>query len=69
MAIVTLAWQKKHDDGKRNHSEFAMQRYKKTFGNQLYALNIGNKKQEIMVACGVLNRFTGLGMPDSFQTH
>ncbi len=68
-ALGTLAWQKKHDYGKRNHSELAMLRYKKTFGNQLHARNIDNQKQEIMIACGVLNRFTGLGMPDSFRTH
>jgi transposase len=62
------AWQKRHQYGKRSVSETGMQRYKRTFGNQLHARNIHNQKQETMIGCGVLNRFTALGMPQSYRS-
>ena len=68
-ALGTLVWQKNHGYGKRNYSELAMLRYKKTFGNQRHARKLVNQKKEMMVVCGVMNRFTGFGMPDSFRTH
>lgn len=61
------AWQKKHRYGKRNVSETGMQRYKRTFGNQLHARKMSNQQQEVMVGCSVLNRFTALGMPQSYK--
>ena len=42
-----------------------MQRYKRTFGNQLHVRELANQKMEMMIACGVLNRFTELGMSKS----
>ncbi|MBU2710779.1 hypothetical protein [Zooshikella harenae] len=45
-----------------------MQRYKRTFGNQLHAREMSNQEIEVMIACGVLNRFTALGMPQSHQS-
>ena len=65
-ALGTMAWQKNHDYGKRSNSELAMLRDKKTFGNQLYARNLDNQKKEMIIACGVMNRFTDLGMLGSF---
>jgi transposase len=62
------AWQKRHQYGKRNISETGMQRYKRTFGNQLHAREMPNQRQEVMVGCSVLNRFTGLGMPQSYRS-
>ena len=62
-----IAWQRSHQYGKRNVSEMAMQRYKRTFGNRLHARELANQKMETMIACGVLNRFTGLGMPKSYR--
>jgi len=64
----TISWQKNHDYGKRNHSEMAMQRYKKIIGPKMHARKMENQTQEMMIACGVLNRFTGLGMPQSYRT-
>jgi hypothetical protein len=62
------AWQKRYRYGKRNISETGMQRYKRTFGNQLHAREMPNQRQEVMVGCSVLNRFTGLGMPQSYRS-
>lgn len=62
------AWQTNHHYGKRAIAELAMQRFKRTFGNQLHARKMSNQKQEMMIACGVLNRFTGLGMPQSYRS-
>ncbi|MCY9855704.1 hypothetical protein [Vibrio mediterranei] len=62
-----MAWQKKHEYGKRAHGGLAIQRYKRTFGNQLHSRSFNNQKMEIMIACGVLNRFTTMGMPQSLS--
>ena len=62
-----LAWQKNHQYGKRNVSEIAIQRYKRTFGNRLHAREFERQEQEMMIACGVLNQFTGFGMPQSHR--
>ena len=64
-----IAWQRSHEYGKRNVSEMAMQRYKRTFGNRLHARNMDNQKMEIMIACGALNCFTGFGMPQSYRSN
>ncbi|RDH41318.1 IS5 family transposase [Zooshikella ganghwensis] len=61
-------WQQHHQYGKRSGSETAMQRYKRTFGNQLHAREMSNQEIEVMIACGVLNRFTSLGMPQSYKS-
>ena len=63
-----LSWQEKHHYGKRNTSELAMQRYKRIFGNKLHAREFERQEQEIIIACGVLNLFTGFGMPQSYRT-
>ena len=62
-----MAWQENHHYGKRALAELAMQRYKRTFGNQLHAREFSNQKMEMMLACGVLNRFTSFGMPQSYR--
>jgi hypothetical protein len=62
-----MAWQANHHYGKRSVSELAMQRYKRTFGNRLHARKLSNQKMETMIACGVLNRFTAIGMPRSYR--
>jgi transposase len=64
-----IAWQRSHEYGKRNVSEMAMQRYKRTFGNRLHTRELANQKMETMIACGVLNRFTGFGMPQSYRSN
>ncbi|CAH8182334.1 transposase [Vibrio aestuarianus] len=62
-----MGWQVAHHYGKRALAELAMQRYKRTFGNRLHARALSNQKMEMMIACGVLNRFTSLGMPKSYR--
>ncbi len=47
--------------------KIAMQRYKRTFGNQLHAREFANQEMEVMIACGVLNRLTAMGMPQSYR--
>ncbi len=63
-----LSWQAAHHYGKRNSSEMAMQRYKRIFGVRLHAREMSNQEQEMMIACGVMNRFTAIGMPQSYRT-
>jgi hypothetical protein len=62
-----MNWQKARDYGKRNNSELSIQRYKKILGNKLHAREIKRQKQEAMIGCGILNKMTGLGMPDSYR--
>ncbi len=62
-----MAWQANHHYGKRSVSELAMQRYKRAFGNQLHARKLSSQKMETIIACGVLNRFTSIGMPKSYR--
>ena len=62
-----MGWQAAHHYGKRALAELAMQRYKRTFGNRLHARELPNQKMEMMLSCGVLNRFTSLGMPQSYR--
>ncbi|WP_340138606.1 IS5 family transposase [Vibrio vulnificus] len=62
-----MEWQATYQYGKRALAELGMQRYKRTFGNQLHARTLSNQKMEMMIACGVLNRFTSFGMPQSYR--
>ncbi|OED50988.1 hypothetical protein ACH42_00360 [Endozoicomonas sp. (ex Bugula neritina AB1)] len=34
----------------------------------MHARKMENQTQEMMIACGVLNRFSGLGVPQSYRT-
>jgi len=63
-----MEWQKMQDYGRRNNSELAMYRYKKIIGNDMHAREFERQKQEAMIACGVLNKMTSLGMPISHRT-
>jgi hypothetical protein len=63
-----MQWQKVRNYGKRNYSELAIQRYKKILGNSLHARELSRQKQETVIGCGILNKMTGLGMPDSYKT-
>ena len=62
-----MAWQKERKYGQRNYSELGVQRYKRILGRAMHARKMSNQKQEFMIGCGVLNKMTSLGMPDSFQ--
>lgn len=60
-----MAWQRIREYGRRNYSELAIQRYKKTLGDKLHARELSRQKNEAMIGSGILNRMTGLGMPQS----
>ncbi|WP_227739155.1 hypothetical protein [Vibrio azureus] len=48
-------------------SENTMQRYKAIIGPKLHSRDFNNQQQEMMLAASVLNRFTQLGMPESYR--
>jgi hypothetical protein len=62
-----MVWQRVTGYGKRNYSELAIQRYKKLLGNQLHGRELTRQHQEVMLGCGVLNKMTKLGMPESHR--
>ncbi|MGR6783052.1 hypothetical protein ACU5B6_27010 [Moritella viscosa] len=66
-ALGIMRWQKLRHYGRRNVSETAIQRYKKILGNKLHSRNFSNQNQEILLGCSILNRFTHLGMPNSYR--
>lgn len=53
--------------GQRNYSELAIQRYKKTLGNKLRRKELSRQKNEAVLGCGILNKMTELGMPESYR--
>ena len=63
-----MQWQKKHEYGRRNLSELAVQRYQRILGDSMHARVMGRQKNEAMIGCGVINKMTALGMPDSYRT-
>ena len=62
-----MQWQRVREYGKRNYSELAIQRYKKILGNKLHSRKLSRQKQEAMIGCGILNKMTGIGMPESYK--
>ena len=67
-AYGRMAWQKKRGYGRRNISELGIQRYKRILGRAMHARKFGRQQQELMIGCGILNKMTRLGMPESFKT-
>lgn len=63
-----MAWQRARQYGRRNYSELAVQRYKRIIGDSLHAREWERQQQEAMLACGVLNKMTSLGMPQSYRS-
>ncbi|NEQ55167.1 MAG: IS5 family transposase, partial [Leptolyngbya sp. SIO3F4] len=47
-------------------SETAMYRVKTIFTGKVSARCIGNQTTELLLECSILNKFTHLGMPDSY---
>ena len=60
-----MTWQRCHNYGQRNYSELGVQRYKRILGRAMHAREMSRQKQEFMIGCSVLNKMTGLGMPES----
>ena len=46
-----------------------MFRYKKTFGDKLLSRNFDNQKTENIIKINLLNKFTSLGMPESWPIY
>jgi hypothetical protein len=60
-------WKIKHGYHKRSLNEVGMFRYKKIFGGELEARKIENQTTEVRMKCFLLNKFTAIGMPDSYK--
>ena len=60
------AW--KHESGYHERSlvEAAFSRYKRLFGDGVRGRTLDAQHCELMVRCAVMNRWTSLGMPDSY---
>jgi Transposase DDE domain len=63
-----LGWQRAVGYGRRSLGETAVSRYKAIIGGCLRGRTLPGQKTEAQVACSVLNRMTGLGMPRSRRT-
>lgn len=62
-----MAWQRQNNYGQRNYSELAIQRYKRIIGKSMHSRDFFRQKQEAMIGCGVINKMTSLGMPQSYR--
>lgn len=62
-----MNWQRARNYGKRNNSELCIQRFKRILGNKLHSRKFSRQKNEAMIGCGILNKMTGLGMPESYK--
>ena len=63
-----MHWQKTREYGRRNYSELGVQRYQRILGNTMHARDLSRQKQEAMIGCGVINKMTSLGMPESYRS-
>ena len=60
------AWKEDSQYHRRSLSETMMYRVKTTFTGEVSARCIENQTTELLLECSILNRFTHLGMPDSY---
>jgi len=63
-----MRWQEKRNYGQRNYSELAVQRYQKILGDKMHAREFKRQQQEAMIGCGVINKMSSLGMPQSYRS-
>ncbi|ARM32344.1 IS5-like element ISLlo3 family transposase [Legionella longbeachae] len=63
-----MQWQKQREYGRRNYSELGVQRYQKILGDSLHVREITSQKQEAIIGCGVINKMTSLGIPESYRS-
>jgi hypothetical protein len=45
-----------------------VQRYQKILGEQMHSRELARQKNEAMLGCGIINKMTSLGMPQSYRT-
>ena len=62
-----MAWQHENDYGQRNYSELGVQRYKRIIGKSMHLREFSRQEQEGMIGCGVINKMTSIGMPQSYR--
>jgi Transposase DDE domain len=60
------AWKEEVEYHSRSLVETGFYRYKTIFGAKMHSRKIENQKTESMICCNILNKFTSLGMPDSY---
>jgi IS5 family transposase len=60
-------WKIEHGYHKRSLNETVMFRFKTIFGGELDARIMENQKAEVLLKCLILNKFTGIGMPNSYK--
>jgi len=62
-----LQWGKESGAHRQAQAENGMYRYKRIIGDRLRALHCEAQKREALIAVGVINRMTALGMPESVK--
>jgi hypothetical protein len=60
-------WKEKQGYHQRSLNEVVMFRYKTIFGGELTARTKDYETTEVMLKCLLLNKFTGMGMPDAYK--
>lgn len=60
-------WKRDHQYHQRSLSETAMFRFKTTFGAYPQTRTFESQQTEAQLKCAILNRFTTLGLPDSYK--
>ena len=60
-------WHKKSGYSRRSRAETGFARYKAIIGPAMHSRNLAAQRAEARIGCRILNRMTGLGMPDSYM--
>jgi len=60
-------WKQDHHYHQRSLVETTMFRFKTIFGSHLRSRDFEAQETEVALKCAILNRFTALGMPDSYK--
>ncbi|MDR1645919.1 MAG: hypothetical protein LBS05_08915 [Tannerellaceae bacterium] len=61
------AWKEKEKYHRRSLNEVVMFRYKTIFTGEFKARKIENQTTEVKLKCMLLNKFTGIGVSDSYK--
>lgn len=60
-------WKREHGYHQRSLVESGMFRFKNSFGGKLKSRLLETQSQEAICKCAILNRFTSLGLPESYK--
>ncbi|KAA6330397.1 hypothetical protein EZS27_020893 [termite gut metagenome] len=61
------SWKRQNGYHRRSLNEVVMFRYKRIFSGELDGRTFENQQTEIKLKCLTLNKFRGIGMPDSYK--